>query len=261
MALWPNARYMTRSTYKGFGLDVGLAPINKGLGDRKNRFINASYESNASYPDGYGMNAFVPPIVAGSMSALRPILATDDGTTNLLQGGPMEGTATITFGQSGGLSLTVGLAGNTAVVTMTGNSMVLRLTVGLDGTGAFTLTGTNNLSMIVPFEGAGTVLTMGVGSTDLRGRLSMEGEWTPFTDLSPENLARAVWDALATQYNDTGTMGNKLNTASSGGVDLTALAAAVLAAAEANPIHANVKEVNSLTVDGTGTEADPWGPV
>lgn len=55
----------------------------------------------------------------------------------------------------------------------------------------------------------------------------MQGEWTPFTELSPENLARAVWEAIASEYNDTGTMGNKLNTASSGGVDMTALSQAV----------------------------------
>jgi hypothetical protein len=45
--------------------------------------------------------------------------------------------------------------------------------------------------------------------------------------LSPQNLAAAVWQALAAQYNDPGTMGNKLNLAASGGVDYDALAQAV----------------------------------
>jgi len=43
----------------------------------------------------------------------------------------------------------------------------------------------------------------------------MTGEMTPFTELSPENLAKAVWSALASENNDIGTMGAKLNTASS----------------------------------------------
>ena len=64
----------------------------------------------------------------------------------------------------------------------------------------------------------------------------MQGEWTPYTELSPENLARAVWDALATQFNETGTMGSKLNTASSGGVDMGAMVDAVLAALNATRI-------------------------
>jgi hypothetical protein len=38
-------------------------------------------------------------------------------------------------------------------------------------------------------------------------------------------------------------------------------AAAVLAAAAANPIHADIRKVNAVTVDGTGADADPFGPV
>lgn len=41
----------------------------------------------------------------------------------------------------------------------------------------------------------------------------------------------------------------------------TEIAQAVLAEATADPIHANVKEVNSVVIDGVGTAADPWGPV
>jgi hypothetical protein len=37
-------------------------------------------------------------------------------------------------------------------------------------------------------------------------------------------------------------------------------ASATLTAAQTTPIHANIKQVNSLTVNGAGTEADPWGP-
>ena len=70
----------------------------------------------------------------------------------------------------------------------------------------------------------------------------MQGEWTPYTELSPENLARAVWDALATQFNETGTMGSKLNTASYGGVDMGAMVDAVLAALNATTIPVNATQ-------------------
>jgi hypothetical protein len=40
-------------------------------------------------------------------------------------------------------------------------------------------------------------------------------------------LAQAVWGAIASSNNEAGTMGAKLNTASSGGVDMGALAQAV----------------------------------
>lgn len=38
------------------------------------------------------------------------------------------------------------------------------------------------------------------------------------------------------------------------------IAAAVLAAAQVTPIHADVRKVNSYTVTGEGTEANPWNP-
>lgn len=37
-------------------------------------------------------------------------------------------------------------------------------------------------------------------------------------------------------------------------------AAAVLAAAQTTPIHADVRKVNDYAVDGSGTDVDPWGP-
>jgi len=43
--------------------------------------------------------------------------------------------------------------------------------------------------------------------------------------------------------------------------DKTDIATAVLTAAASAPIASNIKQVNSFNVDGTGTEADPWGPV
>lgn len=86
------------------------------------------------------------------------------------------------------------------------------------------------------------------------------GSISPFTELSPENLAASVWESLAASFNDAGTMGNKLNTASSGGVDLGALADAVLAAAAATPIASNIKQVNDITVTGDGQTGTEWGP-
>jgi len=39
------------------------------------------------------------------------------------------------------------------------------------------------------------------------------------------------------------------------------IAAAILAAAQITPIHSDMRKVNNQTVDGTGTDGDPWGPV
>ena len=69
------------------------------------------------------------------------------------------------------------------------------------------------------FSITGTLVPYAVGN--------MTGFALPYTELSPQSLANAVWQAPAAENNLAGTMGNKLNTASSGGVDLEALAEAV----------------------------------
>ena len=284
MAMYPNGRYLTISPGRHFGPNAGLEVYARARGDRLNRFVSESYARTASTPDGYDVHGLVPAITAGSMSARRPIADTT-GAANLLSGGPMEGTAAmLTLTQTGGLSLVVGLEGNAVVATLSGDGMVLSLTIGLDGTASMTLSGAAGLSMIVPFEGSGTVASL-AGSADLRGDMSMSGEWTPFTELSPENLAREVWSAAAASYNDAGTMGAKLNSAASGGVDYEALGLAVwasvsrtltaggaapttaeitdavLAALNATAIPVDVQKVKGQTIAGSGSEGDPWGPV
>jgi len=271
MATYPN-NYRTGvgflPNYTFFGIIpyyIYNAELGTGAGSRLNTQIGTDgngFKRTSSAPDGYGMKAPFPPVKAGGISAWNDPIAQLSMTGALLQGGPMEGSGSMEFtAADGALSLVISMSGNVAIATLTGDSMVLRMTVGLNGTGAFQLTGTNNLALIVPFEGAGTVLTMGAGATDLRGLLSMEGEWTPFTELSPEGLANAVWSSLAAQYNDAGTMGNKLNTASSGGVDYNALAAAVwqyiiesgISAEEAMRIYGAVL-AGKVSGAGTGTE-------
>ena len=279
MALYPNGRHLTRSPGRHFGPGPGLGVVPRlSDGARLGRFT--ALADTASTPDGYGLRALVPPLTAGGMSALVRV-AQVDGAASLLQGAPMEGSASVaSLLSSAGLSLVAGLSGTASVLTLTGEGLVLSLTVGLDGSASWALSGTAALALIVPFEGAGSVAQV-TGTADLRGILSMVGEWTPYTELSPESLARSVWDAVAAQYNDAGTMGAKLNTASSGGVDLNALAqavweyatrtltagaaltaeqvaSAVLAAAQTTPIHADTKKMNGATLTGNGTAGDLW---
>ena len=188
---------MTRSTYKGYGVAPGLDASIKARGDRMNRFVSASFARTASTPDGYDMKGTVPAIRAGSMSALRTITTLAEGPSNLLQGGPMEGTGVVAeLTGAGNVSLVVGMEGTAAVASLTGDNLVLKLTIGLGGTGSISLTGDGcNLALIVPFEGIGSVAQF-AGTSDLRGRLSLAGEWTPFTELSPQGLANAVWEHL-----------------------------------------------------------------
>lgn len=231
--LYPNGQRVLASTHRPMaGALAACGALQYGgiKGALLNRYVSGVQAKTAAAPDGYSAPAL--PIKPGGMSALVRV-AQVDGVASLLQGAPMEGSASVVdlSAPDAGLSLVVGLSGSASVLAVTGDGAVLSLTVGLDGSASWSFSGAGALSMVVPFEGAGTVVQLS-GTADLRGLLSMAGEWTPYAELSPESLARAVWDAVAAQYNEPGSTGQKLNTASSGGVDINALATAVWAYAQ-----------------------------
>jgi hypothetical protein len=124
------------------------------------------------------------------------------------------------------------------------------------------------------------------GHSSIMGLGSMTGTTIETGELTPAGIASAVWNSLLANHQGDGTAGKALSTAGAGGVDLNALAAAVwayatrtltagggtaptaeevaaavLAAAQANPIQSDIRKVNGQAVNGTGSEADPWGPV
>jgi hypothetical protein len=61
---------------------------------------------------------------------------------------------------------------------------------------------------------------------------SMSSTITSLSELSPESLASSVWSALASQYNQSGTMGEKLNGAGSAGNPWTEIIEGTYTAAE-----------------------------
>ena len=95
---------------------------------------------------------------------------------------------------------------------------------------AATLAGSGDLSAALGVIAWCTATLSGEGSLDdsnLTGLAHMAAEILSYGELTPEGLRDAVWKATAASFNDAGTMGAKLNSAASGGVDLNALADAV----------------------------------
>lgn len=89
------------------------------------------------------------------------------------------------------------------------------------------------------------------------------GESTTVQSLSPDGLARAVWNSVAAQYGDNATMGAKLNSAASGGVDYAALGLAVWEHAQrslTSEVNANMVKVNGVVLQGTGVAGNPMRP-
>jgi len=67
----------------------------------------------------------------------------------------------------------------------------------------------------------------GIITSTLLGDGELSANITSYGSLTPEGLRDAIWNAVATSYNTSGTMGQKLNSAAVGGVDYNALAEAV----------------------------------
>lgn len=181
---------------------------------------------------------------------------------------------------------TAALTGSGSVTALGG--LIVQLIAALTGSG--TISGANLqafLAAVASLSGSGDITDaelLGLGellaaltgtgtvSPTLTGIGELEAAIVAYGDLTPEGIRDAVWNALLASYQGDGTAGKALSTASSGGVDYDALWASmptalkeslaeyVRLAAIADPFSANVKEVNDVTVQGTGALGDEWGP-
>lgn len=121
-------------------------------------------------------------------------------------------------------------------------ALVISMAAALSGGGSLAATIEGRLNMSADLAGSGDLVAdlEGIASmaVDLLGEGSLEATIAAYgnmeidivvtgTGLSTANVGAAVWNSIAASFNEAGTMGNKLNTASSGGVDLGALADAV----------------------------------
>lgn len=323
MGLKQNTVLLAQLPLRLRGGDPGTLRPMWGRTDLRNQTVGQGISTElAGIPSGHlSPSAWVLPYKSGAMSAFtyKGITFTVD-PLNVAAGINITGPTTITFtvGPSQ-LDLVVSAIGESSITFTVGGTLAGALSAVGSSTVTFTV-GPSTLGAII--DAVASALVQFTTEATPRATGNIEGAVTPFTELSPQNLAAAVWRAIATDYNDTGTMGNKLNLASSGGIDYDALAeavweyvnrtltdkdgfsltsaydpakveapsaatvaaavwaagtrsitdkdgfapsastvaSAVLSAAQAAPIHADMRKVNNYTVDGQGTESDPWGP-
>lgn len=173
----------------------------------------ASVPSGARHPV-----AWLPARKAGgltSRNAARINVAT--GTLNLAAGRNLAGAVTITLtAADADLQLVVSASGS-ASFSLTASPAVLAGVISAAGSASLSITAADaNLGAIVSAIGAATFSLTGEGTATAIGHLS--GDITPFTELSPQSLAAAVWDALAASFNEPGSMGALMNGGAAGGL-------------------------------------------
>lgn len=219
--------------YYGVGINASsgeYASVSQGnnhmTGRNRNFFAddNASISNLSSFPSGARHpQAWVMPQKAGGLSSRNntKVSIISSGAGQI--GKPLSGTSTITidaFGLgglivsgSGSSTISITPSGSIAGVILGGGETVINITVP-DAA----------ISSVASLSGLSSVVMTATGS--VLGIASISGISTNETEFSATALANAVWTAAAATYNDTGTMGEKLNDAGSAGNPWAALLAA-----------------------------------
>jgi hypothetical protein len=196
-------------------------------GANRNRFLVSGATTALklySVPSGaYAGTAWLLPQSVGAMASPNRNPSSAGAAGSAAAGINIVGTADSTSDASATGQLIVSGSGSAASTsTATGT-----IQAALQGSGAAASASTATGSITALGWVYGTAASASTASLTAYAVGNMAGTSSTAGALSPEGLAAAVWGADASSNNGAGTMGGKLNAASSGGVDLNALAAAV----------------------------------
>lgn len=180
---------------------------------------------------------------AGAITNALPFVVADIAAS-ILSGGIMSGPdlttalniyATIN-GSSSWDNADISLLGALASVIICSSSVnpngspALNLNASIDG-----LSNMSNADLRAIADLAISILGVSlVSNTNSPSIGHLDADITPFTELSPQTLSKAVWDQLAVDNNTPATMGYVLNNVSTGGVSPSDIADAVWAALKVN---------------------------
>lgn len=122
----------------------------------------------------------------------------------------LAGSASLAAGITGGIGASAALGGSGGLLDAAaiGAGAVV---AALGGAGAISAADARALgNLMAALAGTGAI-----SAADARALAWMSADVTPFTELSPQGLANAVWSAIAASSDVPGSMGEKLNDAGS----------------------------------------------
>jgi hypothetical protein len=167
----------------------------------------------AGVPSGHlAPSSWVLPYKPGAMSSFTNLVVTvTPGLLNLAAGVNINGSTTVT--------ITVNPADGQLIVSAVGSTSItfdlaanLAGALSASGSTSFSFT-VNNATLGAIVDAVGAALVQFSNSATVRATGNLSGDITPFTELSPQSLSAAVWEALASAYNTPGSMGELLNSA------------------------------------------------
>jgi hypothetical protein len=198
----------TVGTVSGVTLQTSMQPLWSA-----HRNQTAAFGELAGQPDGTTHPAsWLMALQAGRISS-RSTQITFSAAASGTLGLPATGSTSITFTvPPADLQLVVSASGSTSITFSTTASLA----------GALSAQGSTSITFTVPPATLGAIIDA-QGNAPITWSLSatpraignLSGDITPFTELSPQSLSAAVWQALASAYNTPGSMGELLNSAGS----------------------------------------------
>lgn len=212
-----------------YGLGVSSFPSSfiRGTG-RQNNFFSGKH-STADVNEKAGMpsgarhpQAWFMPKVAGGLASHNECQGVATASLSLASGRNIAATSDGVATTTGTLQLVVSMTGTAA--GQTSSSANLNAALGMAGSTTSTTSTTASITALAWAVGSSAGVASAALTSYATGRLY--GAITPFTELSPQSLADAV-----------------------------------ISAASTTPIHADIRKVNSYTVDGDGQSGSEWGPV
>lgn len=158
---------------------------------------------------------------AGGMGTTgKTVAGTGSFTASMAAGKNMETTiactGTLTASQ---LQTVISMAATLAATGTISNAQLVSFvnmvaTIGTTGTLTADIGALSNL--------VATLQAVASMTPNMNATANMEADITPFTELSPESLSAAVWNAMAAAYVSSGSMGEKMNAAGTAGDPWTA---------------------------------------
>jgi hypothetical protein len=200
MALKQNTSILCQLPLRQRGGDPGTLRSMWGRTDLRNQSVGEGISSElAGIPYGHlAPSSWNLPYQSGAMSAYTYVgAAFTVSPLNLAGGVNGDGSAAITFTVGPSLLQLISSAIGDCTVTFTVGPSTLPGAINGSGTSPVVFTvGPDTLGAIINLDGGSTVTFTDTGSTTAVGVLA--GDISPFTPLSPENLAAAVIAASQT---------------------------------------------------------------
>lgn len=139
----------------------------------------------------------------------------------------ISGTGTMSASQSNGINIVSSIP-SVGTISTAGLSLVTSMIAAIAGSGALTGSMVGTVQFAADLAGVGdmsaslamlsglvaTLAGQGLISADLKGKLAMEAQiYVNQSEATVQQLVDGVWQATATEFDEDGTMGNKVNSA------------------------------------------------